>query len=93
MSTLPEKSDEQIAKDKEAVARMNGAKAAMEAAIRRIEVLECSLASVREQASVIGKAFGETVHLNVYSPSHRDYRVVKARDLFDGLDNTIKAVL
>lgn len=87
------KSDDQIAKDKEAIAKMVGAKTAMEAAIRRVETLEKCLASVREQSSVLGKAFGESVHLNVYSYSHRDYRVTKARDLFDAIDNTIKAVI
>jgi hypothetical protein len=89
----PTKSEDQIAKDKEAIAKMVGAKSAMEAAIRRIETLENCIKSVREQVDVIGKAFGESVHLNVYSYSHRDYRVIKARDLFGGIDNTIKAVL
>lgn len=93
MSTIPEKSDEQIARDKEAIAKMVGAKSAMEAAIRRIEALEDCLKSVRQQSDVIGKAFNETVHLNVYSNNHRDYRVIKARDLFAMIDNTIKAVL
>lgn len=89
----PAKSEDQIAKDKEAIARMVGAKSAMEAAIRRIEVLENCIKSVREQASVIGKSFNDNVHLEVYSYSHQNYRVVKAKDLFGGIDNTIKAVL
>lgn len=89
----PTKSDDQIAKDKEAIAKMVGAKSAMEAAIRRIETLENCIKSVREQVDVIGKAFNEDVHLNVYSYSHRDYKVIKVKDLFAGIDNTIKAVL
>lgn len=91
--TEPTKSEEQIAKDKEAIARMVGAKSAMEAALRRIETLEKCIHSVREQAATIGKAFNADVHLNVYSVAHRDYRVVKVKDLFANIDNTIKAVL
>lgn len=87
------KSEEQIAKDKEAIARMVGAKSAMESAIRRIDVLEQCIKSVREQVGVIGKSYSENVHLNVYSVSARDYRVIKAKDLFAAIDNTIKAVL
>lgn len=87
------KSEEQIAKDREAIARMVGAKSAMEAAIRRIEVLEQCIKSVREQVDVIGKSFNESVHLNVYSYSHRQYHVVSVKTLFSTVDNTIKAVL
>lgn len=93
MTEILNKSEDQIAKDKEAVARMAGAKSAMESALRRIETLEKCLRDVREQSAVLGKAFGETIHLNVYSYSRGDYRVTKARDLFDGIDNTIKAAL
>ncbi len=93
MNTTLEKSEEQIARDKEAIAKMVGAKSAMESAIRRIEVLEDCLRSVRQQSAVIGKAFNETVHLNVYNSNLRDYRVTKASDLFANIDNTIKAVL
>lgn len=93
MTATLEKSEEQIARDKEAIAKMVGAKSAMEAAIRRIEVLEECLKSVRRQSEVIGKAFNETVHLNVYSHNHREYRVIKVSDLFAMIDNTIKAVL
>lgn len=87
------KTEEQIAKDKEAIAKMVGAKSAMEAAIRRIEVLEKCIESVREQVDVIGKSFNENVHLNVYSYSHRQYQILSVKTLFSTIDNTIKTVL
>jgi len=87
-----QKTDDQIAKDKESVARMNGAKAAMEAALRRIDVLEKSLDSVKRQAEAIGKAFNDEVHIRVYDHSNSNYAVVKVRTLFDNIGNTIKSV-
>lgn len=57
------KTEAQITKDKEAVKAVTGAKAAMEAALNRID------ASVRAQSERVGKAFGPDVFLNVYQPN------------------------
>lgn len=86
-----EKSEEQIAKDKEAVARMIGAKSAMEAAQRRIEALESALKNVRFRCEYVSKAFGDAAHFKVYHDN--DYRVRSAKDIFDDIDRVIKAVL
>jgi len=93
MNAIVEKSEDQIAQEKEAVARMVGAKDAMQKAIARIQTLENCLKDIREQAYTVGKAYGSEVHLNVYLSSEYRYCVVKAKDLFDRIDNTIKAVL
>lgn len=85
------KSEEQIAKDKEAVARMIGAKAAMEAAQRRIETLETALKSTRNQCERVAAAFGDAAHFNVYHGT--GWAVRSAKDIFRDIDNTIKAVL
>lgn len=87
-----EKTDDQIAKEKEAVKAMTGAKAAMEAALSRIDTLERALKSVRAQSERVGKAFGPDVFLNVYQ-SGGDYKPERASNLFQTIDNTIKAVL
>lgn len=63
------KTEAQIAKDKEAVKAVTGAKAAMEAALNRIDALERALRSVRAQSERVGKAFGPDVFLNVYQPN------------------------
>lgn len=86
-----EKSEEQIAKDKEAVARMIGAKSAMEAAQRRIETLEGALRNVRIRADSVAKAFGDAAHFNVYHD--QGWKVRSAKDIFGDIDRVIKAVL
>jgi len=91
--TNEQKSEEQIAKDKEAVARMIGAKTAMEAAQRRIETLEYALKSLRFQCENVGKAFGEAAHFNVYDHKAQQWGVRKARDIFAEIDATIGKVL
>lgn len=93
MANTTDKTEDQIAKDKEAVKAMTGAKAAMEAAIRRVELLEAALKSVRGQAERIGKAFGPEVHLNVYSVKTGRYEITPANELFATIDETIKKVL
>lgn len=88
------KSEEQIAKDKEAVKAMTGAKLAMEASLRRIHALETTLKSVQEQVKHIGGSVAhDNVYLRVWSESHRDWATLKSKDVFLALDNTIKAVL
>lgn len=91
---MTDKTEEQIAKDKEAVKAMTGAKNAMEAALRRIHALETTLKSVQEQVKHIGGAVAhDNLYLRVWSDSHRDYATLKSKDVFLGFDNTIKAVL
>ncbi|WP_210203037.1 hypothetical protein [Pseudaminobacter soli (ex Li et al. 2025)] len=88
-----EKSEEQIAKDKEAVARMIGAKTAMEAAQRRIELLEQTLKSVQSRCDCVSKSFGEAAHFNVYHPQAGTWAVRSAKDIFRDINNAINAVL
>ena len=92
MSDEITKTEAQIAKDKEAVKAMTGAKAAMEAALNRIDTLERALKSVRAQSERVGKAFGKDVFLNVYQLGG-DYKPERASNLFEKIDETIKAVL
>lgn len=92
MSDEITKTEAQIAKDKEAVKAMTGAKAAMEASLRRINTLEEALKSVRWQSERLGKAFGESVFLNVYQPGG-DIKPERASILFEKIDDTIKKVL
>ncbi len=92
MADKIEKSESQIAKDKEAVKAMTGAKAAMEATLSRIDTLERALKSVRAQAEMLSKTFGKDVFLNVYQTGG-NYAPERASTLFEKIDNTIKAVL
>ena len=86
-----DKSEEQIAKDKEAVARMIGAKSAMEAAQRRIETLEFTLKNVRSRVEHVGKAFGGEAFIRVFIGG--DWKTLPARDVFAEIDATIGKVL
>lgn len=90
---MTEKTDEQIARDKEAVKAMTGAKNAMEAALRRIEVLEVALKSVRHQTQAIAKPFGQGLYLNVLDAGGSSYRPVALSELFGRIDETIKRVM
>ncbi|PRD42080.1 hypothetical protein C5748_18160 [Phyllobacterium phragmitis] len=88
---MSDKSEEQIAKDKEAVKAMIGAKSAMEAAQRRIELLESRLKSVRSDCEYVARALGEGAHFRIYHAN--DWRVRSVKEIFNDIDNTIKAVL
>lgn len=92
MSNQIDKSEEQIAKDKEAVKAMTGAKAAMEASLRRISALEGALKSVQHQSETLSKAFGKEVFLNVWQRGG-DYKPELVSTLFEKINNTIKDVL
>lgn len=92
MTTEISKTEAQVAKDKEAVKAMTGAKAAMEAALGRIDMLERRLKSVRVQVERVGKAFGPDVFLNVYQ-ANGNYVPERASELFVKIDNAIKEVL
>lgn len=91
MNAIADKSEEQIAKDKEAVARMIGAKTAMEAAQRRIELLENRLRTVQSECQTVSRAFGESAYFKVYHQT--DWKVRSAKEIFNDIDNLIKAVL
>lgn len=67
-----DKSEEQIAKDKEAVARMIGAKSAMEAAQRRIELLERKLKEATDTGTKLCAYVSESLY------EYRSEKSVKA---------------
>jgi hypothetical protein len=75
------KSEEQVAKDKEAVARMIGAKSAMEAAQRRIELLEGALRQAKVNLEAISKPFGPEVFINVWSMQDNAQKRIQLADL------------
>ncbi len=88
-----EKSEEQIAKDKEAVARMIGAKSAMEAAINRVEQLERTMAAVRQRLEYVSKAFSGEIYISVYDARASRYEARPIKDVFGELDRQMRAVL
>ena len=93
MSDIAPKSDDQIAKDKEAVKAMTGAKQAMEATLRRIELLENALSSVRKQSTDINKALGDCIHVSSYDHQLGKHVPRKTADLFGAIAATIDKVL
>ena len=72
------KTDDQIAKDKEAVAKMIGAKSAMESAQRRIELLESCLRQCDEDMARLQRAIGD----NLYAPERQQDGTIKATPIF-----------
>jgi hypothetical protein len=66
MTVVTPKTDDQITKDKEAVARMVGAKSAMEAAQRRIEALEACLRQCESDLAKWQKDFGDKIAASEY---------------------------
>ena len=88
---MTEKTEEQIAKDKEAVARMTGAKSAMEASLRRIELLEARLRRVKVQCAEVSKSFGDYAHFKVWK--NGDHVVRSAKEIFTEIDQSINEVL
>lgn len=85
------KTEDQIEKDKDAVASMRSAKANMESALRRVELLESRLKLVRAHCEVVAKAFGDNTYFRVVQSGN--YVVRPAKDIFNDIDNSIKAVL
>lgn len=63
------KNDERIAKDKEAVAKMAGAKDAMAAALRRIETLEMALKAAQRQFTDLAGGIGDGLHIQIVENS------------------------
>lgn len=91
MSSSEDKSAEQIAKDKEAVRAMVGAKDNMVSALNRIQVLERALADVQRKCARVATAFGENAHFNVWHDGA--YAVRSAKTIFDDIDAAIKRAL
>lgn len=91
MAITEDKSAEQIAKDKEAVRAMQGAKDNMVAALNRIAALERTLIAVQSQCGYVAKSFGDGAHFNVWH--NNTYAVRSAKAIFDDINNTIKAAL
>lgn len=60
------KTEDQIAKDKEAVQKMVGARSAMEAALRRIDVLESALKVAKIRIEEMQRAHGDNLAFSVY---------------------------
>lgn len=85
------KPEDQVAKDKEAVAKMIGAKEAMSSAINRIKTLEEALVYARENCRRISKCFSEDVYLRVYERG--DYKPIKLIDQFKDIDAKICGVI
>lgn len=87
------KSEEQVAKDKEAVSRMIGAKSAMEAAQRRIELLEGVLKQAKIDLDTISKPFGPEVFINVWSAQDNAKKRMQLADLaYDAIRNITRAL-
>lgn len=63
------KNDERIAKDKEAVAKMAGAKDAMAAALRRIETLEMALKAAQRQFADLASGIGDGLYIQIIENS------------------------
>ena len=93
MSDIAPKSDDQIAKDKEAVKAMTGAKQAMEAALRRIELLEGALSSIRTRSDEMSKAFGGDIYVNFYDRVSGNMKPTRSKELFGAINETINKVL
>lgn len=85
------KPEDQIAKDKEAVAKMIGAKDAMQASINRIKLLEETLTSVRESCKRINLGFNDKIYLETYTGG--GWKPVKINDLLKEVDVKISGVI
>jgi type II secretory pathway component PulL len=73
------KTEDQIAKDKEAVAKMVGAKSAMEAAQRRIELLEACLRQCNADMEGLQRVIGD----RLCAPERQTDGTIKATPIFN----------
>ena len=71
------KSEEQIAKDKEAIQKMVGARSAMEAALRRIDVLESALRVAKIRIEEMRRAHGDSLAFSVYRDGSWKFIIAK----------------
>lgn len=90
---MPEitKDQDQIAKDKEAVAKMIGAKDAMAAAIRRVSDLESTLGAVRSELQRIDKEVSGALYVRSFVQN--EWKVIPLKEVFERVDATIRKVL
>lgn len=80
--------DEQTQADKEAIAKLTGAKSAMEAALRRVTTLE---AAVADQVSFLGKlksALGTELHASFYESG--TYKIQPISDVLSKQSERLK---
>jgi hypothetical protein len=61
---MSEKTEDQIAREREAVQRMVGAKGAMELALNRISRLESALKNVIQRTEIIAQEVGDGILVN-----------------------------
>lgn len=85
------KTEEQIEADKQAVQKMIGAKSAMEAALRRIQVLETALRAAKSRIEEIGRGHGDALAIAVYRDGSQ--RFVSAKELTRKAVNEIEDAL
>lgn len=76
-----EKTEDQISRDKEAVAKMKGAQSAMEAAIRRISTLEKAVEDAAVVFDRIAKECGGGIYINAWSATNGDWRKVSMAEV------------
>lgn len=71
------KTEDQIAKHKEAVAKMIGAKDAMQATLDRIKRLEAALQEAKATFDMVTKNVGDSLALSVSHQGKWEYRTLK----------------
>jgi len=86
-----ERTAAEIAKDKEAVARMSGAKSAMEGALARVKTLESAFRFIDAVNLETSKAFGPKMYIKVYRDAA--WKTLPLSDQFDAIAKKIASVL
>ncbi|MBZ9600701.1 hypothetical protein [Phyllobacterium chamaecytisi] len=88
-----EKTDDQIAKEKAAVAAMKSAAANMQSAISRINTLEQSLKSVDWHLQQLRGTLGEGLYAHIYPIKGNEKSVISLRKFIDDLKASIAEVM
>lgn len=85
------KTEDQIAKDKDAVQKMIGAKTAMEAALRRIQSLESALRTAKVRIEEIQRAQGDSLAIAVYRDGSQKFVSAKehTRQAINAIDDAL----
>lgn len=89
------KTEDDIARDKEAVEKMKGAKGAMEAALRRIDTLETTLRNVVPYLDECKKATSPNVAIRTFyhGGSQHESQVAMVHQVIDGAKAMIAKAL
>ena len=87
------KTEDQIAAEKESVAKMRGAQSAMEAAIRRIDRLENALKIAAGDLADVAKWMPEGAHFQAFDKQARDSRLRSARVVIREMADAAQSVL